>query len=42
MPLAVYLALEVDPGSAIVLSVLLLTVCVVILATLRDRWVGGF
>jgi molybdate transport system permease protein len=42
MPLAVYLALEVDPGSAIVLSVLLLTVCVVILASLRDRWVGGF
>lgn len=42
MPLAVYLALEVDPGSAIVLSVLLLAVCVVILATLRERWVGGF
>jgi molybdate transport system permease protein len=42
MPLAVYLALEVDPASAIVLSVLLLTVCVVVLSLLRERWVGGF
>ena len=39
-PLDLHLALEVDPGSAIVLSVVLLTVCVIILATLRERWVG--
>jgi len=41
MPLAVYLALEQDLDAAIVLSLLLLTVSVVILAGLRDRWVGG-
>ncbi len=41
MPLAVYLALETDPQAAIVLSVILLTVSVAILAVLRDRWVTG-
>ncbi|HEX2314277.1 MAG TPA: ABC transporter permease [Thermomonospora sp.] len=41
MPLAVYLALETDPEAAIVLSLVLLTVSVVILAALRDRWVSG-
>lgn len=41
MPLAVYLALEQDLEAAIVLSLLLLVVSVVILAGLRDRWVGG-
>ncbi|REE99819.1 ABC transporter permease [Thermomonospora umbrina] len=41
MPLAVYLALETDPEAAIVLSLVLLTVSVVILALLRDRWVSG-
>jgi molybdate transport system permease protein len=40
MPLAVYLALETDPQAAIVLSLVLLTVSVVILAALRDRWVS--
>ncbi|MBF9131137.1 molybdate ABC transporter permease subunit [Plantactinospora sp. S1510] len=39
MPLAVYLALETDLEAAIVLSLLLLTVSVVILASLRDRWI---
>ena len=39
MPLAVYLALETDPGAAIVLSLLLLTVSVAVLAGLRDRWI---
>jgi molybdate transport system permease protein len=39
MPLAVYLALETDLNAAIVLSLILLTVSVVILAALRDRWV---
>ena len=39
MPLAVYLALETDLPAAIVLSLLLLTVSVGILAALRDRWI---
>jgi molybdate transport system permease protein len=40
MPLQVYLALETDPGSALLLSVLLLAVSVAVLILLRDRWVG--
>jgi len=40
MPLAVYLALETDLQAAIVLSLILLTVSVAILAGLRDRWIG--
>jgi molybdate transport system permease protein len=39
MPLAVYLALETDLQAAIVLSLVLLTVSVVILAALRDKWI---
>ena len=39
MPLAVYLALETDLDAAIVLSLILLTVSVTILAALRDRWI---
>jgi molybdate transport system permease protein len=39
MPLAVYLALETDLQAAIVLSLILLTVSVVILASLRDKWI---
>lgn len=38
MPLAVYLALETDLQDAIVLSLILLTVSVAILVSLRDRW----
>lgn len=38
MPLAVYLALETDPGAAIVLSIVLLILSVVVLVSLRDRW----
>ena len=38
MPLAVYLALETDLQAAIVLSLVLLTVSVAILAALRDKW----
>lgn len=38
MPLAVYLALETDLDTAVVLSLLLLVVSVVILASLRDKW----
>jgi molybdate transport system permease protein len=41
MPLAVYLALETDPGAAIALSVVLLGVSVIVLVSLRDRWIGG-
>ncbi|MEV6694419.1 ABC transporter permease [Micromonospora sp. NPDC051196] len=41
MPVAVYLALETDLEAAIVLSLILLTVSVVILASLRDRWVSA-
>jgi molybdate transport system permease protein len=40
MPLAVYLALEQDLDAAVVLSLVLLVVSVVILAALRDRWLG--
>ncbi len=39
MPLAVYLALQDSPESAIVLSVLLLVVSLATVMLLRDRWV---
>ena len=38
MPLAVYIALERDPESAVALSLVLLAVSVGILALLRERW----
>ncbi|MEV0247180.1 molybdate ABC transporter permease subunit [Nocardia sp. NPDC050712] len=41
MPLAVYLALETDPDAAIVLSLVLLVVSVVVLVSLRERWIRG-
>lgn len=41
MPLAVYLALETDLDAAIVLSLVLLTVSVTILAGLRHRWISS-
>lgn len=41
MPIEVYLALETDPESAIVLSLVLLGVSVLVLFSLRDRWVSG-
>ena len=37
MPLAVYLAFQTDPQSAIVLSLVLLAVSITLLALLRDR-----
>jgi molybdate transport system permease protein len=40
MPLAVYLALQEDPESAIVLSMVLLAVSLATLLLLRDRWLG--
>ena len=39
MPLGVYLALETDPQAAIVLSLVLLAVSIIVLTSLRDRWV---
>jgi molybdate transport system permease protein len=41
MPLAVYLALETSPESAIVLSLVLLVVSLAVLIGLRDRWLGA-
>jgi molybdate transport system permease protein len=41
MPIAVYYALENDPNAAIALSLVLLVVSVVVLVSLRDRWVRG-
>ena len=41
MPLAVYLALETSPQSAIVLSLVLLLVSLAVLIGLRDRWLGA-
>ena len=41
MPIAVYYALETDPNAAIALSLVLLLVSVVVLVSLRDRWLRG-
>ena len=41
MPLAVYLLLETNPESSFVLSLLLLSVSLVVLIGLRDRWLGS-
>src|ERR1700722_886886 len=41
MPIAVYYALENDPDAAIALSLVLLLVSVVVLVSLRDRWLHG-
>lgn len=41
MPLAVYLALEVDVDEAIVLSMVLIAVSFGVLIALRERWLGG-
>ncbi|MDN5930975.1 MAG: molybdate ABC transporter permease subunit [Pseudonocardia sp.] len=40
MPLAVYLALETDPEAAIVLSLVLLAVSIIVLASMRDKWIS--
>jgi molybdate transport system permease protein len=39
IPLEVYLALETNPGSALLLSVLLLATSIAVLLLLRDRWI---
>src|SRR5215831_2225436 len=41
MPIAVYYALETNPDAAIALSLVLLLVSVVVLVSLRDRWLRG-
>jgi molybdate transport system permease protein len=41
MPIAAYIALESDPGSAYVIALILLVVAIAVLFALRDRWVGG-
>ncbi len=41
MPIAVYYALENDPDAAIALSLVLLAVSIVVLVSLRDRWLRG-
>lgn len=41
MPIAAYIALESDPGSAYVIAIILLAVAIAVLFALRDRWVGG-
>ena len=41
MPIEVYLALESDPSAAVALSLLLLGVSVLVLVSLRDRWLTG-
>ena len=40
VPIAVYVALETQPESAIVLSLILLAVSLTILVGMRDRWLG--
>ncbi len=41
MPLAVYLALESNPETAVALSLVLLLVSIAVLAGLRDRWLNA-
>lgn len=41
MPLEIYQEFQSDPDTAIVLSLVLLTVSVAVLFALRGRWVGG-
>jgi molybdate transport system permease protein len=41
IPLGVYVALESNPGAAIVMSLVLLVVSVVVLVALRDQWLAG-
>lgn len=41
LPIASYLAMQTDPDEAVALALLLLAVSVVVLLTLRDRWLPG-
>jgi len=41
MPLATYIALDVDPPEALIMSLILVAVSFAVLVGLRDRWLGG-
>lgn len=41
LPLAVYLGVQTEPGTALVLSALLVVVSLVVLVVLRGRWLPG-
>jgi molybdate transport system permease protein len=41
LPVATYLKLQTDPDAAIALSLVLMLVSVIVLVSLRDRWVPG-
>jgi molybdate transport system permease protein len=41
MPLAIYLLLDTQQGTAIVLSLVMLIISIIVLVALRDRWFGG-
>lgn len=41
LPLSVYVALETRPEAAVAMSLVLLAISVVVLAALRDRWLGA-
>ncbi|MBN8883155.1 MAG: molybdate ABC transporter permease subunit, partial [Salana multivorans] len=38
MPIAIYLAMQQDPAAALTMSVLLMTICAVVLVLLRSHW----
>ena len=38
MPLATYLALETEPATALVLSLMMITVSFTVIIGMRDRW----
>jgi molybdate transport system permease protein len=40
MPLATYAALDSNPESALILSLLMIAIAFSILIALRDRWLG--
>lgn len=41
LPISTYLLLQSDPNAAIALSLVLMTVSIAVLVSLRDRWVPG-
>jgi molybdate transport system permease protein len=41
MPISAYLAMQTNPEGAIVISLVLLIVSVLVLVSLRDKWISG-
>jgi molybdate transport system permease protein len=41
MPISAYLAMQTNPDGAIVISLVLLVVSVLVLVSLRDKWISG-